>query len=630
MVCRLTLSDGRLVIEDRERLLRGRHHSQMAVWGLHFDTPSNSYVGKTYEQGLLEKVTGYFLRTKVPYELAPEVELVKAEQESQSRHFTIAREQGARLKQAEPVSGELKPFLDFLGGLPRRLKPHQIKAAIHLLAVGNGANFSVPGSGKTTVVLSVFEWLKQRGIVNTLFVVGPPSCFGPWRDEFASVLGRSPCFEILAGGQVEERRRKYYPSIGDLRDLYLTSFQTLQRDVGLVKALFSQPDVRAFLVVDEAHYIKQLAGVWADAVLTIAPLAKMRCILTGTPFPQSYADAYNYFDALWPGHSPIARQQRIRITAHIQKKEDDEAGRLLTACIGPLFYRVRKADLCLAPQEFRAPTLVTMKPHERRIYDAVVDKIRSLAVDDDYQEFELLTRLRQGRMMRLRQCISYCKLLGTAVTHYDENLLTGNPSLSNAIRCYDDLETPAKLDAVLKLVDELRNCGEKVVVWSNFVGTLKMIQRAICLRRHRAELIYGATPSETAEETDALTREAIIKQFKARDSGLDVLVANPAACAESISLHTACSNAIYYDVSYNCAQYLQSLDRIHRVGGSEEKVAHYHFLQYHDTIDPDILASVRRKAHNMSAVIDQECPVYSLDMFSDEDELAAYEQLFTR
>src|SRR5205814_8757452 len=109
-------------------------------------------------------------------------------------------------------------------------------------------------------------------------------------------------------------------------------------------------------------------------------------------------------------------------------KQDTEAGQLLNDCIGPLFYRVRKSDLGLAPQDFKAPTLVTMGPHERRIYDAIVEKIRSLAVGDDYYEFELLTRLRQGRMMRLRQCISYGKLLGTAVTHYDENLLNDNPS----------------------------------------------------------------------------------------------------------------------------------------------------------------------------------------------------------
>jgi len=362
--------------------------------------------------------------------------------------------------------------------------------------------------------------------------------------------------------------------------------------------------------------------------LDIAPHATRRCVLTGTPYPQSYADAYNYFDALWPTYSPISRAQRIRISAFVQRKEDEAAGTLLNQCVGPLFYRVRKKDLGLAPQDFKAPVLVQMKPHERRVYDAIVARIRGLAGSDDYYEFELLTRLRQGRMMRLRQCISYTKLLGTAVTHYDENLLVDNPSLSNTIKHYDQLETPGKLDAAVALVDNLRSEGQKVVIWSNFVETLKRLSSAINAAGHRAELIYGGTPTETTDETDELTREHIIRLFKDPTSGLNVLVANPAACAESISLHTACSHAIYYDLSYNCAQYLQSLDRIHRVGGSEEKVSHYHFLQYADTLDTDILHSLQRKAENMSAVIDQDCPVYSLDMFAPDDELAAYERLF--
>ena len=47
------------------------------------------------------------------------------------------------------------------------------------------------------------------------------------------------------------------------------------------------------------------------------------------------------------------------------------------------------------------------------------------------------------------------------------------------------------------------------------------------------------------------------------------LVAIPQACSESISLHKACHNAVYYDMNYNTSEFLQSLDRIHRVGGSE-------------------------------------------------------------
>ena len=141
-------------------------------------------------------------------------------------------------------------------------------------------------------------------------------------------------------------------------------------------------------------------------------------------------------------------------------------------------------------------------------------------------------------------------------------------------------------------------------------------------------LIYGATPIERTTVSEELTREAIIREFTDSSADVNVLVANPAACAESISLHKACAHAIYYDLSYNCAQYLQSLDRIHRVGGSEHRRAHYYFLQYEDTIDSDILANVQAKAERMNRIIDRDYAVYSLDMFDEDGELEAYERIF--
>jgi hypothetical protein len=64
------------------------------------------------------------------------------------------------------------------------------------------------------------------------------------------------------------------------------------------------------------------------------------------------------------------------------------------------------------------------------------------------------------------------------------------------------------------------------------------------------------------------------------------------------------------------------------VGGSEEKEAHYHFLQYEHSLDQDILANLQGKAARMSEIIDKDFPIYSLDMFADDDELEAYARLF--
>lgn len=630
MSCTIVVSNGKLTIADPLNLLKGRHHSQMAYFGFEYQVGAGLYTGKSDDLfGLLQKTSSYFSSSNIPYELTSEAKELQAKITGRREELSRSMNAGRLFKSGLSKPAETKSFMEFISKqLPRQMKEHQIKAALHILSVRNGANFSVPGSGKTTVILSIFSWLRSKGAVNSLFVVGPPSCFVPWRYEYEAVTGKAPSFEILAGGNVEERKRKYYAGPEDICDLYLTSFQTLQKDVENTKFLFNQRNLRFALVIDEAHYIKQIDGAWAGAVLAIAPFAEIRWVLTGTPFPHSYANAFNYFDALWPQCSPFSPKDRLQITSDIQKKKFADAATLLNSRIGPLFYRVRKKELGLSPQDFQPPTLVSMNQHERRIYDAIVEKIRILATEDDFQEFDLLTRLRKGRMIRLRQCLSYARLLGSAVMEYNENLAEGMTSLPDLIMHYDELEMPAKLQAVLGLVMQLRQQGEKVVIWSNFVGTLKLLQSSLMATGHRTELIYGDTPTEQENVDQELTRERIIERFVYGSNGPDVLVANPAACAESISLHKGCSHAIYYDLSYNCAQYLQSLDRIHRVGGSEDKVAHYYFLQYADTIDQDILTNLRGKSDNMSEIIDQDYPVYSLDMFAEDDELAAYERLF--
>ena len=56
-------------------------------------------------------------------------------------------------------------------------------------------------------------------------------------------------------------------------------------------------------------------------------------------------------------------------------------------------------------------------------------------------------------------------------------------------------------------------------------------------------------------------------------------------------------------MSYNCAQYLQSLDRIHRVGGSEKQEAYYDILLYENTIDLEILDNLNQKQGLLDAAI---------------------------
>ena len=70
------------------------------------------------------------------------------------------------------------------------------------------------------------------------------------------------------------------------------------------------------------------------------------------------------------------------------------------------------------------------------------------------------------------------------------------------------------------------------------------------------------------DEEELETRKYKIKKFKDKSSDCMVLVANYASCAEGISLHHACHNAIYIDRSFQADLYLQSIDRICRLGNN--------------------------------------------------------------
>ena len=628
----ISISDKELILKIKRSNLAPRHESQLSFWGFHFDAAIDGLKCEPENLSqLLVKLTNYFDRNEIQFELNKKAEDVFNEHIKTSGELQNALQIGDTLKDGDLKAIDTEPFYSFLSAnISRQLKEHQLKAVLHLLSVKNGANFSVPGSGKTTVVLVAFQWLRLLGEVDSLFVVGPPACFGPWLSEYEEVLGVKPTYEIFAGGDIEEREFKYQTSKESACDIYLTTFQTLHNDRKSVENLFRLHGIRFYFVVDEAHYIKQLGGAWATAVLNVAQHAKRKCILTGTPFPKSFKDAYNLFDVLWPESSPISNEDRNRIEYLHRNNNLSDAASLLEEKVGPLFYRVRKKELNLAPQVFHDPIIIKMNEYERLVYDSITDQVRTLSQSDFTHNFELLMNLIRGRMMRIRQCTSYIKLLGTALSEYDENLTDTNISLSDIIRNYDKLEIPAKLNQLLEIVHSLRDQNEKIVIWAHFIETLKLIGKTLEDKKCKVQLIYGATPTQNASVSEELTREGIIREFLKPGGNIDILIANPAACAESISLHKACSHAIYYDLSYNCAQYLQSLDRIHRVGGSETKPAHYYFLQYEDSIDSDILANVHRKAANMYAIIDQDYVIYSLDMFEDDDDLKAYERLFSK
>jgi SNF2 family DNA or RNA helicase len=459
----------------------------------------------------------------------------------------------------------------------RSLRPHQIDGVIHGLTVGNPGNFSVPGSGKTATALALATIHKRSGTIDTVLVVGPLSSFRPWESEtMAAAPGLRP--SRVRGDAVTRRNR--YREVGP-GDLIIISFATAVTDQQQLIALCDRLNV--MLVVDESHRVKRFrGGTWAPALMEIAKHARVRVVLTGTPMPQSGRDLYSQLNILWPGRELTGPRDPFAVD--VRDRFDHILERVL-----PFVFRTPKEALGLRPPIImRHP--VELSAEEAEIYRLVAANLRRRAQAVGPSERSRLEALRRGRPIRLLQAATNPELLRRVDPALPVPRISGTPTLLSRLDLYDpELRPPAKIMRAIELLGAVTDDSQrrKSVVWSSFISNL---DRFASIARERLKVpvfqIDGRVPTGDDVRDDGRlplqevseTRENTIASFLACD-GSALLVANPASCSESISLHTSCHVAIYLDRTYDCAQWLQSIDRIHRLGLSQDIEVEIHILQ---------------------------------------------------
>ena len=142
------------------------------------------------------------------------------------------------------------------------------------------------------------------------------------------------------------------------------------------------------------------------------------------------------------------------------------------------------------------------------------------------------------------------------------------------------MSPPAKLTELHSLITGILSTADaKVVIWSSFVANIDYLVQVYA--DQGAVGIHGGIP--TGDDEDLAYREARIgSSIRTRlvESWFRTLLPG-----EGISLHRACHNAVYLDRSYNAAHYLQSVDRIHRLGVPEGIDTNVYMLMAEDTID---------------------------------------------
>lgn len=445
------------------------------------------------------------------------------------------------------------------------LLPHQQDGLAHLVAVRNGANFSVQGSGKTAVVLAAFAVWRNLGRVDKLLVIGPVSCFRPWEEEFERCFGRPP-ERLRWSGSVSQRRRMV-PEF-QRSELVLCSYDTACRDEEMLTSLLRRTPT--LLVLDESHYIKNFdIGARAKAVLRLGPSAAVRVVLTGTPAPHSLYDIWTQFTFLWPhtANRVLGTRRQFQDIVDHSKSPARELRRRLR----PFFSRATQSDLGLPKPRVLFPRIAEnlVPPEQRQIINLLEVRIfaEAMKLVESVHDWQTLKEWRRARIIRLLQAASNPGLLIS-----ERNTLI-RPSLDmdlsdlrrNAAKFDSEEIMPAKILWAMNKARELVNGGNKVVIWSSWIGNLRLLSRL--LHDLNPLLLFGEIKpyKEESDELEEETREQNILAFRTREDR-PILIANPAACAESISLHKECHNAIYVDRTFNCGQFLQSMNRIHRIG----------------------------------------------------------------
>lgn len=474
------------------------------------------------------------------------------QREAQYRRNAV--EQRVCLSGAE-VNARLKEI-----GFTRELLPYQARNVSNLCHLLSGATFSVPGAGKTTEALAYFFLNRQPE--EKMLVVAPKNAFVAWEEELPICLPSYPGRAVrLVGGS------------DNIRNLLLTdpevaiiSYHQLPYVVNDICAYLSRNMVCVML--DESHRMKRGEdGVHGACLLNVSHLPCRKLILSGTPMPQGPADLVPQFNFLFP---------EIRTDASS-----------VTDSIQSCFVRTTKSELGLPPVR-RILKEVNLPENHRLLYDSIATDIgRHLA---GLNARDRLSFRSIGRCVQyLLQAASNPALLAkTQIGQHDllRIALAEGPSV--------------KLIEACRMARALANDGKKVLIWSTFVNTVENISSM--LTDVGAESIHGGV--STDEDDDNFeSREAIIRRFNDPDSRTKVLVANPAACSEGISLHHVCHHAIYVDRNYNAAQYLQSEDRIHRIGLREDVETYVTILTSPNTIDESVSRRLSQKVDNMRDVL---------------------------
>ena len=409
--------------------------------------------------------------------------------------------------------------------LRAELRPYQLDGfrwLARLARWGAGACLADDmGLGKTVQALAL---LLDRAPDGPALVVAPTSVVANWLDEARRF---TPTLNVVPYTGAASSRSQRLEGLGPF-DVVVTTYGLLQNDVEVLGAI----DWHS-AVLDEAQAIKNPATRRARAARALQ--ARFRLVTTGTPIQNNLMDLYSLFGFVNPGLLGSTEHYRRHFANPVERDQDPAARSRLRRLIAPFVLRRLKEDvLDDLPPRTEIVLHVELSQAEADLYEA----LRRRAVDD----LESLMAEGRGAGEGRLEVLAHLTRLRLACC---------NPAL------VQDGGAPAsaKLATFAETLDELLAGRHKVLVFSQFVKHLKLIEAFLVDAGVAFQYLDGSTPAKARAER--------IAAFQAGQG--DVFLISLRAGGVGLNL-TAADYVVHMDPWWNPAVEDQASDRAHRIG----------------------------------------------------------------
>ena len=196
--------------------------------------------------------------------------------------------------------------------------------------------------------------------------------------------------------------------------------------------------------------------------------------------------------------------------------------------------RRRKEDVLDLPPKIYFTEYVENTPLQQRLYSDISDDMWK------HQDSILEAMNPLTEMLRLRQVNDSPELIDRSIA-VDEDYIKKN----------------AKLMRLLEIVDEIVERGEKVVIFSNWVETLKPVYKFLS-QKYKTACFTGSMSEESRQKH---------KRVFINNPNYKVMLGTIGALGVNHTL-TVANNVIFYNTPWDNAARIQAEDRTHRIGAT--------------------------------------------------------------